>query len=227
MRSLNLLHQTVSDCTLCSRLTEYRREIARVKIKRFQDWDYWGRPIPGFGDSKARLFIVGLAPAAHGGNRTGRVFTGDRSGDWLYDALHQFGFASQAESTHATDGMKLKDCYIAAAVRCAPPANKPLKEEFEACRPYLLEEFRLLKKVKVVIALGKIAFDEYLKTCQTLGHVVPSPRLKFGHGVIYSLPWHVTLIGSYHPSQQNTFTGKLTRSMFYEVFQQARLILDG
>ncbi len=226
MRSLNLLHQIVSDCTLCPRLTEYRREIARVKVKRFQDWDYWGRPIPGFGDSKARLFIVGLAPAAHGGNRTGRVFTGDRSGDWLYDALHQFGFASQAESTHVKDGMTLKDCYIAAAVRCAPPANKPLKEEFEACRPYLIEEFRLLKSVHVVIALGKIAFDEYLKTCQELGYPVPTPRLKFGHGVQYRLPWNVTLIGSYHPSQQNTFTGKLTRPMFYEVFQNARTALD-
>ncbi|WP_447970414.1 uracil-DNA glycosylase [Nitrospira sp. M1] len=225
MSSLKVLHQTVSDCTLCPRLTKYRREISRVKVKRFQDWDYWGRPIPGFGDQKARLFVVGLAPAAHGGNRTGRVFTGDRSGDWLYDALHQFGFANQPDSTHAKDGMKLKDCYIAAAVRCAPPANKPLKEEFDACRPYLKEEFRLLKGVKVVVALGKIAFDEYLKTCQELGFAVPSPKPKFGHGVSYVLPWHVTLLGSYHPSQQNTFTGKLTRPMFYEVFQQARSVL--
>ena len=222
MRSFKVLHQTVSDCTLCPRLTQYRREIARVKVKRFQDWDYWGRPIPGFGDSNARLFVVGLAPAAHGGNRTGRVFTGDRSGDWLYDALHRFGFASQPDSIHAQDGMKLKDCYIAAAVRCAPPANKPLKEEFDACRPYLIEEFRLLKSVKVIVALGKIAFDEYLKTCQELGHTVPSPRPKFGHGVSISLPWRVTLIGSYHPSQQNTFTGKLTRPMFYSVFRKVQ-----
>ncbi len=226
MRSLNLLHQTVSDCTLCPRLTKYRREVARVKVKRFQDWDYWGRPIPGFGNANARIFVVGLAPAAHGGNRTGRVFTGDRSGDWLYDALHHFGFANQPDSIHARDGMKLKDCYIAAAVRCAPPANKPLKEEFEACRPYLLQEFRLLKKVRVVMALGKIAFDEYLKVCQGLGYTVPSPRPKFSHGVIYPLPWDVTLIGSYHPSQQNTFTGKLTQPMFYKVFQHAREILD-
>ncbi len=222
MRSFKVLHQTVSDCTLCPRLTEYRREIARVKVKRFQDWEYWGRPIPGFGDPKARLFVVGLAPAAHGGNRTGRVFTGDRSGDWLYDALHQFGFANQPDSTHAKDGMKLSDCYIAAAVRCAPPANKPLKEEFDACRPYLLEEFRLLKKVTVVVALGKIAFDEYLRTCQELGYSVPSPRPKFGHGVSYGFPWNITLIGSYHPSQQNTFTGKLTQPMFYDVFRRAR-----
>ena len=225
MTSLKVLYQTVSDCTLCPRLTEYRREVARVKVKRFQDWDYWGRPIPGFGDSKAKLFVVGLAPAAQGGNRTGRVFTGDRSGDWLYDALYQFGFANQPDSTHANDGMKLKDCYIAAAVRCAPPANKPLKEEFDACRPYLVEEFRLLKKITVVIALGKIAFDEYLKTCQALGHSLPSPKPKFGHGVLYTLPWHVTLIGSYHPSQQNTFTGKLTRPMFYDVFKRARNVL--
>ena len=225
MQALKVLQQTVSDCTLCSRLTRYRREVARVKVKRFLEWDYWGRPIPGFGDPKARLFVVGLAPAAHGGNRTGRVFTGDRSGDWLYEALYTFDFANQPDSTHAKDGMKLKDCYIAAAVRCAPPANKPLREEFDACRPYLVEELRLLKKVNVVIALGKIAFDEYLKTCQTLGHAVPTPKPKFGHGVVYTLPWYVTLIGSYHPSQQNTFTGKLTRPMFHSVFKQARSLL--
>jgi len=226
MSSLKVLHQTVSDCTLCPRLTIYRREIARVKVKRFQDWNYWGRPIPGFGDSKARLFVVGLAPAAHGGNRTGRVFTGDRSGDWLYDALYHYGFANQPDSTHAKDGLKLRDCYIAAAVRCAPPANNPSKEEFDACRPYLMEEFRVLTSVKVVVALGKIAFDEYLKTCQVLGHAIPSPKPKFGHECSYVLPWRVTLIGSYHPSQQNTFTGKLTRPMFYRVFERVRLELE-
>ncbi|MDR4501411.1 MAG: uracil-DNA glycosylase [Nitrospirales bacterium] len=195
-------------------------------MKRFLDWDYWGRPIPGFGDPKARLFVVGLAPAAHGGNRTGRVFTGDRSGDWLYAALHRYHFANQPDSTHVKDGMKLTDCYIAAAVRCAPPANKPLKEEFDACRPYLADEMRLLRRVEVVIALGKIAFDEYLKTCQSLGHVIPSPKPKFGHSVVCALPGHVTLIGSYHPSQQNTFTGKLTKPMFHAVFKQARSILS-
>ena len=226
MQALKVLQQTVSDCTLCPRLTQYRREVARVKVKRFLDWNYWGRPIAGFGDPQARLFVVGLAPAAHGGNRTGRVFTGDRSGDWLYEALYTFDFANQPDSTHVKDGMKLKDCYIAAAVRCAPPANKPLKEEFDACRPYLVEELRLLKTVNVVIALGKIAFNEYLKTCQTLEHPVPTPKPKFGHGVVYALPWHVTLIGSYHPSQQNTFTGKLTRPMFHSVFKRARSILS-
>ncbi|MDE3035231.1 MAG: uracil-DNA glycosylase, partial [Nitrospirota bacterium] len=183
---------------------------------------YWGRPIPGFGDANARLFVVGLAPAAHGGNRTGRVFTGDRSGDWLYDALHRFGFANQPESLHKGDGLALSDCYIAAAVRCAPPGNKPTPEEFDACRPYLLEELRLLTRLRVVVALGKIAFDQYLKACRELGNRLPSPAPRFGHGVRYALPWGVTLIGSYHPSQQNTFTGKLTRPMFHSVFKQAR-----
>ena len=140
MRALKVLHQTVADCTLCRRLTDYRRVIARTKAKRFQDWDYWGRPIPGFGDPNAQLYVLGLAPAAHGGNRTGRVFTGDRSGDWLYEALFQFGFANQAESIHRNDGLKLQNCYVAAAVRCAPPDNKPTKEELTTCRTFLLEE---------------------------------------------------------------------------------------
>ena len=165
---------------------------------------------------------MGLAPAAHGGNRTGRVFTGDRSGDWLYEALHRFGFANQPDSTHKHDGLQLKDCYIAAAVRCAPPANKPLPEEFESCRPYLIEEFQLLRKVRVVVALGKIAFDEYFKTCRAMGHSMPTPKPKFSHGSVAALPWGTTVLGSYHPSQQNTFTGKLTRPMFHSIFQQAR-----
>ena len=226
MKNLTLLRKTVSDCTRCPRLTSYRQEVAREKVKRFRDWDYWGRPIPGFGDHKARLYVLGLAPAAHGGNRTGRVFTGDRSGDWLYEALYEFGFANQPESTHREDGLRLHDCYVAAAVRCAPPANKPTKEEFETCRPYVLEELRLLRKVMVVVALGKIAFDEYLRTCQVQGKVLSSPRPKFSHGVEYVLPWGITLLGSYHPSQQNTFTGTLTRRMFHSVFQRARGLVD-
>ena len=226
MRALKVLHQTIADCTLCRRLTEYRREIARTKVKRFQGWDYWGRPIPGFGDPEAQLFVLGLAPAAHGGNRTGRVFTGDRSGDWLYEALFQFGFANQAEATHRNDGLKLRNCYVAAAVRCAPPGNKPTKEEFTTCRPFLLEELRLLKNITVVIALGKIAFDEYLRSCKELGNALSKPLPKFGHGSVYSVSWGVVLLGSYHPSQQNTFTGKLTRPMFHSVFHRARKLVD-
>ncbi len=225
MTSLKVLHQTVSQCTKCPRLTQYRREIAQTKRRQFQEWKYWGRPVPGFGDPKARLLVLGLAPAAHGGNRTGRVFTGDRSGDWLYHALYTFGFSNQPDSTHRNDGLRLRDCYIAAAVRCAPPGNKPLREEFAACRPYLLEELRLLRRVTVVVALGKIAFDEYLRACRELGHSIPRPTPQFGHGKVYTLPWAMTLIGSYHPSQQNTFTGKLTRPMFHQVFKLAGTFL--
>jgi len=217
-----MVQQRVVSCRLCPRLVTYRERIAKEKRRQFRDWTYWGRPVPGFGDYKARLFVVGLAPAAHGGNRTGRVFTGDRSGDWLYEALHAFGFANQPNSTHKGDGLRVKDCYIAAVVRCAPPDNKPLPNEFDTCRPYLMDELRLLKRVTVVVALGKIAFDHYLKACRSLGHELPKPALRFGHGVVYRLPWGVTLIGSYHPSQQNTFTGKLTRPMFHSVFRKAR-----
>ena len=222
MRALTVLQQEVANCTLCPRLTQYRKEVARVKVKRFQEWTYWGRPIPGFGDPKARLFVVGLAPAAHGGNRTGRVFTGDRSGDWLYEALHRFGFANQPDSTDKHDGLQLTDCYVAAAVRCAPPGNKPLPKEFDMCRRYLLEELRLLRHVTVIVALGKIAFDEYLKSCKKLGYMTPTPKPKFSHGAVAELPWGLTLLGSYHPSQQNTFTGKLTRPMFHKIFKMAR-----
>lgn len=221
MRSLVVLNQSITECRQCPRLVAHREGIARVKRRQYRDWVYWGRPVPAFGDSSARLFVIGLAPAAHGGNRTGRIFTGDRSGDWLYEALHRYGFANQPQSTHKDDGLSLKDCYIAAVVRCAPPDNKPTPSEFDRCRPYLLEELRLLKNVRVVVALGKIAFDQYLKACREFGHDLPSPALRFGHGVIYRLSWGVTLIGSYHPSQQNTFTGRLTAAMFHGVFAQA------
>jgi uracil-DNA glycosylase family 4 len=226
MRTLTLLQDEITECRHCSRLVQYRQEIAKTKRRQYRDWDYWGRPIPGFGARDARLFVLGLAPAAHGGNRTGRVFTGDRSGDWLYEALHRFGFANQPTSTHREDGLVLCDCYVAAAVRCAPPANKPLPEEFDRCRSYLVEELRLLKQVSVVVTLGKLAFDQYRKACRAMGHVVPTPVPAFGHGVTYRLPQGVTLIGSYHPSQQNTFTGKLTRAMFHAVFKKARGVLD-
>ncbi len=226
MQNLVIVQQRIAACRLCSRLVTYRERIAKDKRRQFRDWTYWGRPVPGFGDPEARLFVVGLAPAAHGGNRTGRVFTGDRSGDWLYEALHAFGFANQPTSTHKDDGLCAKDCYIAAVVRCAPPDNKPLPKEFDACRPYLMEEIRLLKKLKVVVVLGKIAFDHYLKACRELGHELPKPALKFGHGLVHHLPWGVTLIASYHPSQRNTQTGFLTRPMFHSVFRKARKVIE-
>ena len=227
MRALSILNKAITDCTVCPRLVTYRQAIAQQKRKQFLDWDYWGRPVPGFGDSRARLYVLGLAPAAHGGNRTGRVFTGDRSGDWLYEALYRHGFANQPTSHHRNDGLSLKDCYIGATVRCAPPGNKPTPDEFLSCRQYLQAEIRLLKNHRVVVALGKIAFDHYLKTCRSQGRMIPVPAPKFGHGAVYRLPWGVTLIGSYHPSQQNTFTGKLTRPMFHAVFQGARKEIDG
>jgi uracil-DNA glycosylase len=222
MRALTLLNKRIADCVACPRLVTYRQAIAHEKRKQYRDWTYWGRPVPGFGDGSARLYVLGLAPAAHGGNRTGRVFTGDRSGDWLYEALHRYGFANQATSQHKRDGLTLSDCYIGATVRCAPPGNKPAPEEFEACRPYVREELRLLQNVRVVVVLGKIAFDHYLKASRGEGHRIPSPMPTFAHAAVYRMPWGMTLIGSYHPSQQNTFTGKLTRQMFHSVFRMAR-----
>ena len=216
----------IADCTWSPRLTSYRRDVAKEKVKRFKDWEYWGRPIPGFGDPQARLYVLGLAPAAHGGNRTGRVFMGDQSGDWLYEALHVYGFANQSTSVHRDDGLALRNCYVAAAVRCAPPDSKPTKDEFEACRPFVQEELQLLRKIQVVVALGKIAFDEYLRSCKRAEQSIPAPRPKFSHGAEYVLPWNVTLWGSYHPSQQNTFTGKLTRPMFHQVFRLAKNLVE-
>ena len=222
MHPLTVLNQRIESCTACPRLVTYRQAVAKEKRRQYRDWIYWGRPVPGFGDPAARLYILGLAPAAHGGNRTGRIFTGDRSGDWLYEALYDFGFANQATSRHKEDGLVLSDCYIGATVRCAPPDNKPAPQEFERCRPYVRAELRLLKNVRVVLALGKIAFDHYLKTCREEGRRLPSPLPRFAHGQWYRLPWGVMLIGSYHPSQQNTFTGKLTKPMFDAVFARAR-----
>jgi uracil-DNA glycosylase family 4 len=220
------LERTIVECSQCPRLVAHREETARVKVRRFREWDYWGKAIPGLGDADARLLVVGLAPAAHGGNRTGRMFTGDRSGDWLYGALHRAGFASQATSVSRNDGMQLSDCYITATVRCAPPGNKPLPQESAQCRPFLVEELRLLRRITVVIALGKIAFDGYLKACRDLGHSLPRPLPDFGHGHVHPLPWGVTLIASYHPSQQNTFTGKLTKPKFHSVFAKAKALLN-
>jgi uracil-DNA glycosylase family 4 len=216
----------IVECRRCPRLVTYREEVAQTKVRRFRDWEYWGRPVPSLGGLDARLLIIGLAPAAHGGNRTGRIFTGDRSGDWLYRALHRFGFANQATSTHRDDGLKLIDSYITAAIHCAPPDNKPLPSEFVNCRPYLLDELRRLKKVRVVVPLGLIGFKGYFGARKELGWINPSPLPAFGHGASATLPDGITIISSYHPSQQNTQTGKLTEEMFDDVFRRARGILD-
>lgn len=195
-------------------------------MRRFAHQTYWGRPIPSFGDSSGRLLIIGLAPAAHGGNRTGRMFTGDRSGDWLFDALYNFGFANQPTSSSVQDGLVLNDCYITAALRCAPPQNKPTAEERNSCFEFLIKEIEFLKKVVVIVALGKIAFDTTIKAFQRTARSSFSKQPKFGHANEFSLNEQLTLIASYHPSQQNTFTGKLTKPMFDQVFQRVRLILD-
>jgi len=220
------LNADIVSCRRCPRLVTYREAVAQQKKRQYREWSYWGKPIPGFGDPLARLYILGLAPAAHGGNRTGRIFTGDRSGDWLYEALHRFGFANQETSTHVGDGLALTDCYIGATIRCAPPANKPSVDEFTACRPFVLGELEALRRVRAVVVLGKIAFDHYLMACRERGFDRPRPLPKFGHGAIYHLPWGVTLIGSYHPSQQNTFTGKLTRPMFHRIFFEVKRCLS-
>jgi uracil-DNA glycosylase family 4 len=221
---LKKLQDIVVRCRKCSRLVAYLQEVSQHKPKRYRDWDYWSNPLPSFGDPKARVLIVGLAPAAQGGNRTGRMFTGDRSGEWLFNALYQFGFANQPNSLRRDDGFKLEDCYITATIRCAPPKNKPLPEEIENCRPYFLSELDLLKKVRVIVPLGQIAFIQTLKSLRLKGFEIPS--LAFGHGKIFSLRTPNsslrTLITTYHPSQQNTQTGKLTRPMFHRVFEMIK-----
>jgi uracil-DNA glycosylase family 4 len=225
MTSLPHLQRQITRCSRCPRLVAHRERVAEEKVKRYREWDYWGKPVPSFGDPQARLLIIGLAPAAHGGNRTGRVFTGDRSGDWLYEALFASGFANQPTSVHKDDSLQLRDCYITAAVHCAPPDNKPLPEEFAACRSYLLQELTLLKQVRVVVALGQVAFAAYLTARRELGLPVPSPVPRFGHGRVFNLDG-TFLLGSYHPSQQNTFTGRLTREMFQAVFRNAQKLVE-
>ena len=230
MVTLEKLNQVIISCTKCPRLVDHRQMVARTKRRMYMDWEYWGRPLAGFGDPNARVLLVGLAPAAHGGNRTGRMFTGDSSGDWLFGTLHKFGFANQSTSTHREDGLNLQDVYITAAVRCAPPANKPLREEMVSCRPYLIQELDLFKNLRVVVALGGIAFDSYLTAymqhASTAGGS-PAPRLKFGHGAKYTLPNGIILVASYHPSRQNTQTGRLTREMFEGIFATVRRLIDG
>ena len=223
--SLLRIQRKVIRCRKCPRLVQWREKVAQEKVRRFSSEAYWGKPVPSFGDPKARLLIVGLAPAAHGGNRTGRMFTGDRSGDWLYRALHKQGFANQPTSVHRNDGLQLSDCYITAAVRCAPPANKPLPHELSNCRPYLLKEFELLVNVRVIVALGKFAFDAVVNALMTLAPAPLSKRPRFSHGAEYRWNDRYTLIASFHPSQQNTFTGKLTEPMFDAIFRRARGLL--
>ncbi len=225
-RSLEDLNARIVACRKCPRLVRYREEVARTKVARFKSWTYWGRPVPGFGDPRARLLIVGLAPAAHGGNRTGRVFTGDRSGDWLFRALHRAGFANQATSVSAEDGLRLRDAYIVAAVRCAPPQNRPTPAEFQRCASYLEEDLRLLTRLQVVVVLGQVAMDRFLRAWQAAGHDVPRPRPRFAHGRMYALDG-VLLIASYHPSQRNTQTGLLKEPMFDAIFQAAVRRLRG
>ncbi|MGI8758837.1 MAG: uracil-DNA glycosylase [Acidimicrobiales bacterium] len=217
--SLARVSAEVVECRACPRLVEWRERVAIDKRASYADQDYWGRPVPGFGDPGAGLLVVGLAPAAHGGNRTGRVFTGDRSGDWVFRALYRAGFANQASSRHRGDGLALSGAYVTAAVRCAPPANRPTPEERDACLPYLAREWGLLANVEVVVALGAFGYQ----VVATLAGLRPRPR--FGHGVEATLAGGKTLLCSYHPSQQNTFTGTLTEEMFDAVFSRARHLL--
>ena len=214
------LHRRITRCRRCPRLVQWREETARVRVRRFAGQEYWGKPLPGFGDPDAGVLIVGLAPAAHGGNRTGRMFTGDESGNWLVRALHVTGFANQPESLSRDDGLRLTGCYIVAAVRCAPPANKPLPGEMQNCRTFLLEEIRLLRNLRVMVGLGKIGFEAGLHACRDLGMVSFGATPKFAHGAVYHLGG-MTCIATYHPSQQNTFTGRLTRPMLNSVFRRA------
>jgi len=223
---LTILNREVIACTRCPRLVAYREEVARVKRRAYRECDYWGRPVPGFGDTEARVLILGLAPGAHGSNRTGRPFTGDASGKFMYPVLHETGFASQPTATDRNDGLKLKDLYITAAVRCAPPDNKPLPQELAECSQFLDREIEGLKRVKVIVALGKIGFDAYLNYLKRCGLLTSRQPYLFKHGASYGLPDGKRLLASYHPSNQNTQTGKLTREMFVEIFKEAARIAD-
>ena len=220
---LTSLDAAVVDCFACPRLVAWREEQARVKVARFRDETYWARPVPGFGDADASILVVGLAPAAHGGNRTGRVFTGDASGDFLWRSLHAVGLADRPESRRPGDGLTLHGVRVAAAVRCAPPANKPTPAEQATCRPYLLREIGLLPSLRVLLALGSIGWTAALRCLAELGHEVARPAPAFGHGAEVTVGSYV-LLGSYHVSQQNTFTGKLTRPMFESVLERAKVL---
>ncbi len=235
--ALKKLRETVVRCRKCPRLVHYLEEITKRKPRRYRECDYWAKPLPSFGDPQARLLIVGLAPAAHGGTRTGRMFTGDRSGEWLFSALYEAGFSNRPKSDRRDDDLALTDCYITATIHCAPPQNKPLPQEIENCRPYLLRELHLLKRVQIILALGQIAFSQTLRCLRLVGYEVPN--LAFGHGRLYQVArkggqggllstrevtglagGSVKVLATYHPSQQNTQTGRLTRSMFQEIFEK-------
>jgi uracil-DNA glycosylase len=219
------LEQGIVSCEKCPRLREWCAQVAAEKKKMYLDWDYWGRPVHGFGDGDARLVILGLAPGAHGANRTGRVFTGDESGVWLYEALHRYGFASKPEARHREDGLVLHDAYISNIVRCAPPQNKPVAAEISNCRTHLDLEFGLLRNKKVVLALGKLAFDQYKKLLKADG--IDVKGLTFAYGAVYEFgDGRPMLMASYHPSQQNTFTGVLTREMWDDVFEKAKHFIE-
>lgn len=222
------VERRVVSCRRCPRLVRHREAVARTKRAAFVDWEYWGRPVPGFGDPGARLLVVGLAPAAHGANRTGRMFTGDRSGDFLYRALHRAGFASQPTSTAREDGMALDGCYISAAARCAPPGNKPTPREFANCRPFLSQEIEALAELKVVVVLGQLAMREFLRAWAAGPGAggLPRPRPQFGHGHEFRLGARLRVVVSYHPSQRNTQTGLLTEAMLDRIFARARVLAD-
>ena len=224
---LVILNKEITNCRRCPRLVAYREEVGRIRRRAYREEDYWSRPVPGFGDPAARLLIVGLAPGAHGANRTGRVFTGDRSGEYLYRALWETGFANRPESVRREDGLRLRDAYITAPVRCVPPDNKPLRQEILTCRPFLVRELALLGNVKVVVALGGIGLDAYLSVLQDSGKIKSRAAFRFAHGAEYKThdggPF---VLASYHPSQQNTSTGKLTTQMLRDVFLRAREILE-
>jgi uracil-DNA glycosylase len=222
---LRVLEEEIIRCRRCPRLVEYREKVAKEKRRAFREWTYWGRPVPGFGDPRAKLFILGLAPGAHGSNRTGRMFTGDRSGEFLYAALHKAGFANQATWLRPDDGLELRNVYIAAAVRCAPPANKPLPSEILHCRGYLERELALLRP-KVVLALGKIAWDAYLDILKSEGVIASRAKYVFAHGAVAKLPGNgPRLVGVYHPSQQNTHTGRVTLAMYAVILRKIQRLL--
>jgi uracil-DNA glycosylase len=220
------LQQMIISCRKCPRLVKWRENVARVKVSRFENQRYWGKPVPGFGDPAAELLLVGLAPAAHGGNRTGRMFTGDRSGDWLYHALYKAGFANQQRSVDRADGLKLINCYITASCRCAQPENKPLQSEIQNCRPFLLQELQLLSNIRVIVGLGRLGFIAAVSSFRQLGMTTMKNLPKFIHGAEYSLNERISLIASYHPSQQNTFTGRLSMPMTDRIFKRVKLLLE-